>query len=425
MKRLHNPRKHSALVPLALLFVSILLDGLDQASLGIVIPVLSKEWGIPPAGFTTAVVATNAGVVLGMVSSGWFAQKFDRRTVIWVSTLFFSALVLLTPLVSGIEVFTVLRLVTGVGLGAMVPAALSLAADLVPEKRRSAAVIITALGLAAGNLLAGLTGGIVISRMGWEAVFWLPGIISIAFAGVLRMGLPRREPVSHAATDGAPAGTGAPAARVRDLFRKDLRLPTLVLWGLAFLIFATGYNILNWMPTLLVEYGFSVEQAPLATAAFGAGTLLGGVLMAAIAAYRGASRAVSIMIGVAVIALPLMALVSESAPITLFLVALAAAGTATPGTGLAALATGIYRGHLQTVGVGWTTAMGRCGSIMGPAIGGLFLALRMPASSIILTLTIPAVLAGFLAVLFGILARSRDLKEIVPQATATSGNPLR
>ena len=57
----------------------------------------------------------------------------------------------------------------------------------------------------------------------------------------------------------------------------------------------------------------------------------------------------------------------------------------------------LYPGPLRTTGIGWSSAMGRVGSIVGPAIAGAFLHLNWPANDIIALASIPAVAASVIA----------------------------
>ena len=148
---------------LGLLFLAIVTDGLDSAAFGVVIPTLSKLWGVPPAEFTLPLVATNLGVVIGYVTCSRLVARLGLRRVVWGSTLFYSVMVALTPLVGSIGLLTFMRLVTGLGLGAVLPAAVALSARVVPAARRDATAVGITLGLASGITFAGLFGGRLIT----------------------------------------------------------------------------------------------------------------------------------------------------------------------------------------------------------------------------------------------------------------------
>jgi AAHS family 4-hydroxybenzoate transporter-like MFS transporter len=84
------------------------------------------------------------------------------------------------------------------------------------------------------------------------------------------------------------------------------------------------------------------------------------------------------------------------------------AGLVTGGVGQSALAVSLYPRSLRTTGVGWALALGRTGSIVGPAIGGLLLSFGWSARDIVLTAIFPASLAILVLAVLGIMERTRE-----------------
>ena len=389
-------KKTGAVLPLLLLFLSIVADGFDTAALGFVIPTLSSEWGLQPSDMTLPLLMTNLGVVVGYVTCGRLSARLGRHTVVWGSVAFYSIAIILTPLASSVAGLTGFRFVTGIGLGAVLPAAVSLAVDLVSPRRRDAVALLITLGLAFGFTVSGLVGGVIIRNFGWEAAFWFPGIVAMALVPFMWWKLPR-SPLASAAVHEKGNGIG-----VLSLFAKGLRARTSLLWSFAFFAFITSYILQSWMPTFLIEYGFSPEQVPLGTAALGFGGLAGGLALALLSARFGAPRLIAVGQGVAVVAIGIVALAPLGAVGLLLLVGLSGAGQVTGTVGQSALAVRIYNPAARTTGVGWSAALGRIGSIVGPAIGGLLLALGVPASMILLGTALPLLMAG---VIVAIMAR--------------------
>jgi AAHS family 4-hydroxybenzoate transporter-like MFS transporter len=53
-------------------------------------------------------------------------------------------------------------------------------------------------------------------------------------------------------------------------------------------------------------------------------------------------------------------------------------------TGVNALASTFYPTFIRSTGVGWALGIGRIGSIAGPAVGGVLIALKWPTTAIFL-----------------------------------------
>lgn len=64
------PERTSGWSVVALLFLVIVADGYDTASLSFVVPSLTQAWGSAPAAFTFPLVATNVGAVIGYIAAG-------------------------------------------------------------------------------------------------------------------------------------------------------------------------------------------------------------------------------------------------------------------------------------------------------------------------------------------------------------------
>jgi len=113
----------------AVCFCVMAVDGFDTAAIAYVAPSLTRLWHLSHAAMTPAFVATSAGAVIGYLASGAIVRTISRRTMIVLAMLSFGGFSLLTVFSSGIAVISVIRLLTTVCLGMVVPAAISIAAD--------------------------------------------------------------------------------------------------------------------------------------------------------------------------------------------------------------------------------------------------------------------------------------------------------
>jgi len=368
-----------------LCFLAILFDGIDTTAIGVVVPTLARDWGTPPASFTPAFLATNLGAVVGYLACGPIAERIGRRNLIIVSVIWFGVATLLTVFVHSLTALWVVRFITALGLGGAVPTGIAQAADYAPLRFRDAMTVAVTTGLTAGATLSGLLGASLIKNFGWTSVFIVGGVLPLLLAPALWLWLPEAPSVGAAAA--------RPAARSSQsyirLFVPEYLVSTALLWGYAFLIFTTFYALVSWVPTLLLSFGFTPAQAPIGVAALGIGGVIGNIILAALAARFGA-RPVLIGIGiVAIVAIVGVAWADLPRDVLLITLAAVGAGLVASCVGQAALAVSIYPSDLRTTGVGCSSALGRVGSIVGPGIGGLMLALGLPAREIVLSACLP------------------------------------
>ncbi|MFD5114281.1 MFS transporter [Streptomyces sp. NPDC058391] len=382
-------------------FLTVLADGFDTNALTFVVPKMAKEWGLKSSAFTPALVATHVGVVIGYVLLGRLVNRFGRKPVIISGTTIFAVGSALTVLADSIAVLTVLRLFTALGLGVVLPASISLATDHAPHGRRESVGVMVVIGIAIGNMVAGGAGVKLIAAYGWTAIFWLGAALPTLLLPLLIWGLPRTAPVPSGVRAAAgQSGSGEKAATVGRLFQGGLAVPTALLWSFAFLVFMSGYALSTWIPTLLnTSFGFSEEQAPMGTVALGVGGVLGSLALIPLSTRV---RTVLLVAGGALIGsafVTVTALSGAVGTVLLVLLAIGSSGTVPGVLGQAAVAVGLYPASARTTGVAWAAAIGRVGSIVGPAVIGALLAADVSGRDVLLIAAVPMAAAAVVAVL--------------------------
>jgi AAHS family 4-hydroxybenzoate transporter-like MFS transporter len=362
-----------------LCFLPIVMDGFDATSLALAVPALATGWGLAPAAFTLPLVATSVGVFAGYLGSGWLAQRFGRRRLLIGSVGLFSLGTMITAVVLpvySIEALAVVRLVTGLGFGGALPSAVAFATDFSSNRRRDVVSLLVALGIASGAAAAGFVYQPLIASVGVTGLFWLAGAASAVLVLPMAVLLPP-EPAARQVAGGAPR-----AERVGQLFARGVRINTLLLWLYAFLVFMVSTALSTWAPVLLTELGVSASEAPLGLAFIFLGAIVGGVAMIPLVAWAG--------IGRMLIAMPVLTAVLVLASVSLglgglvLLVVLCGVGAAVSASqnGQLAMAVALYAREQRTTGIGWSSAMGRVGSVAGPGVTGVLLGLGTSASTI-------------------------------------------
>ncbi|UUV30851.1 MFS transporter [Amycolatopsis roodepoortensis] len=393
-----------------LCFLAILLDGFDTAALSLAIPTMAAEWAVTPAAFTLAVVLTNIGVVFGYLSAGYLGARIPGRRLVIGAVVLFGVATIATAATLPLESIALLsatRLVTGIGLGVVVPAAVGLATKHSAENRREQVSIAVALGLGAGAGLGGLLGGRLLNLVGSDGVFYVAGIVPLLFAAVLAWLLPA-EGTAVTATVGDKSD-----AKIGRLFDPGLRLPTTLIWAFSFLVFITSYVLISWIPTLLTGYGFSPSKAPLGLAFLTLGGIIGGLALLPLAGRLGIARAMILMPAIGGVFMIIAAKASLGDTALLLCLAGAGVGVVSAQLGQLALAVATYPPGPRTTGVGWAAALGRLGSIVGPGIAGVLIGQALATRDIVVAATVPLLFAIVCAVM---LSRVKAKARVLPAA---------
>ena len=170
--------------------LTIILDGIDNQLLGNAIPSLMRDWSLPRGAFTYVLAAGPLGMMFGGLIGGMLGDRVGRRTALLSSVMAFAALTLAIATVESVPVLTLLRFLSGLGLGGAMPNAAALASEYVPRRKRAFAVTLTIVCIPLGGTLAALLSAQVLPMYGWRTLFVVGGIIPIVLAIVLFKVLP-------------------------------------------------------------------------------------------------------------------------------------------------------------------------------------------------------------------------------------------
>jgi len=399
-----------------------MLDGFDTQSIAFVAPVLGKAWGIAPASFGLVFSAGLLGIMVGQLIGGPMADRWGRRPVILLSTAIFAVLTLATALTDTIASLLLLRFLTGMGLGAATPNLITLTCEVAPPRSRGTMITAMFAGFPMGAAVGGLISSRIIPAFGWESVFVLGGIAPLLLLPVLMRFLPesphflfrtQRNPSALAAMlkriagsvempvpTAAPAGPAA-SPNIASLLRPGLARTTLALWFAYFNSLLMVYFLMSWLPTVARASGMALDTAIISAVFLNLGGALGGIVLGYVADRFGGFRVLAAGYAIAGVCI---ALIGQFAQDEVLLIALAfGAGLFTIGgqTAMNAATAAISPADFRATGLGSALAIGRIGSIAGPSIGGILLALQLDISVIFLAAAIPAVLTAGIALWLG------------------------
>jgi AAHS family 4-hydroxybenzoate transporter-like MFS transporter len=163
----------------AMCALAVFLDGFDTQAIGYVAPAIVKTFHVSRAALAPVFSASLIGLMLGALLGGPLADRIGRRPVLLMGMLVFGVLSLLTASAESIESLLVLRLLTGLGLGSVMPNAVALTSEFSPERTRSTAVMWMFCGFSLGAALGGLAAAGLIQDFGWKSVFVVGGVMDL------------------------------------------------------------------------------------------------------------------------------------------------------------------------------------------------------------------------------------------------------
>ncbi|MGP5088276.1 MFS transporter [Brachybacterium tyrofermentans] len=311
LDRLPFTRKHGKLLGAS--GIGWALDAMDVGLISFVIAALSVHWGISKGDGSLIASAGFAGMAIGASVGGLLADRIGRRSVFALTLLVYGLATGASALALGVGALIALRFVVGLGLGAELPVASTLMSEFAPARIRGRVIVWLEAFWALGWILAAVIGTFVAASgpTGWRWALAV-GLVPAAYSLVVRWGMPESvrfleqkgrhdeaESVVRSfeesaglsagqgagpdAVPGAEPGTGpsaggitpvsaaapsavgevpaADAVRAGGIWSSALRARTAGLWAVWFCINLAYYGAFIWIPTLLVERGFSLTQS--------------------------------------------------------------------------------------------------------------------------------------------------------------------
>ncbi len=369
---------------IALCFLVAVLEGYDIQAIGVAAPRLAPALGLSPDQLGLIFSISNIGLVIGATFGGWLADRLGRRPVLVASVVIFGAFTLATLLVTGFVDLFVVRMLTGLGLGAALPNMMALSAAISTPAQRGS----TATMMFCGMPVGGATSAWFVSVLApddWKTVFLVGGVLPLLIVPLLHFFLPNvRAAVAHAAER---------IGVVRALFGDGRALPTLLLGAIYFPTLLILYLLLNWLPTLMAANGISKALAPQASLAFNVGAVVGALILGRVLDRFGIRWPATAAFAAVIVAILALAGAGEATEAIIYS---AAAGFALLGAqyGLYGAAVSYYPDQVRGLGSGWVVAAGRIGSIVGPLIAGMWLARGATAGEVISSMVPYAAVAG-------------------------------
>lgn len=396
------------------------LDGFDVLSISFAAPGVAAEWGVDRAALGLILSMELIGMAVGAFALGWLADRIGRRPTILACLVVMAGGMALAALSTGVVMLSMVRLLTGIGIGGMLAATNAVVAECANARRRNLSVAIMAGGYPIGAIIGGTIASALLAATGrWQAIFAFGAIATAAFIPLVLWLVPEtiaflcaRQPrdaltrinrtmlrQGRAPLAALPALGPVSKAGFREAFSPGMAGLTLLLIASYFCHIMTFYFLMKWIPKVVADMGFAPALAGGVLVWANVGGATGSIALSlltqrfdtrrlVIAAMAGGALAVAAF-GQGITSLPMLSL------------AAAIGGFFTNGAtaGLYAVFAQSFPTRLRAGGTGLVIGIGRGGAALGPILAGLLFAHGWP-----LAWVAPVMACGSLA---GAIALSR------------------
>ena len=402
----------------AMMGLLTLFDGYDTFNPAYVIHYVAKPWGLQAGQAGLLISSGLVGFLIGAAIHGIIADRLGRRGTLlgglWITSIF--TLLTATSADSFLS-FCILRILTGIGLGVLLPLATTYINELAPRRvANTFALWGVALGWALGGTLAGVAGVFATPVFGWTSLYWI-GSLSFLLLPFMHFMLPEspkflalqgrtdeiRDMLSKLRPERAAVYKSAeiaveqsekPVNSVAVLLQPKYRRTTFAIWASAFLSLFCIFGLSGWIPTVMMQRGETFA------ASFGFGALMqimsfvGALVLGHLVDKSGSSRGLIAtwwaIGGVAV--LSLVVLNDHIVNIT----SVAAAGFFIIGAQfvLNNFTAASYETGVRATAVGMELGVARVGAILGPFVAGALQQIYQSPTPMFLSIGISAIAAG-------------------------------
>ena len=397
----------------ALCFFLTFLDGADVVVVSLVAPVLIDSWQVSEAAFGIVFSSGLIGMTSGSLFLAPFADRLGRKPLLVISTVIIAASMLSSALASDLTQLTVLRFITGVGIGGILATCGTMASEFAPQKFVSAAVMTVMAGYPTGAMMAGLVANVLMPEFGWQSLFIVAGMCSAVLVPIIFFFAPESPDFLLArqkqgdlerankvlAAQGREQLIAFPAKQTESargfplpsLFRPGIRTSTALFWISFIGAFFVVYFLLSWIPRMGTHSGYSLQTAINGSAIFNGGAIVGLLLVGWLTSRWNLGKVIAVLYGMATIMM--MVFAKWSSPVAVYYGILFAIGFfQQSGNGaMYAAVTQVYSADMKTTGLGWAVGMGRLGAVLGPAAGGIALSAGMSISWMFVVFSLPMV----------------------------------
>ena len=389
-----SPMSRAQIVVLAVAVLLAALDGFDVLGMAFVAPALSHAWALDKASLGLLLSTSLIGMAAGSLVLSPLADITGRKPMVFSAICLMILGSLLSALSHTVPQLAASRILTGVGIGVMVPLTTAIASEFASAKSRAFAVTATTVGFTAGSVVGSLIAAGLLKHHAWQSVFVSGAVAGLILLPITAFGLSEspaflmsRRPKNALERlnkvlrrMGRPVAASLPEAPSQKrvsylaLLAPDMIVQTLCFAAAGSLVTTTTYYLLNWLPQLIADAGFPPSTGSLLSATTALVGMASGLLFGVAASRFGAARLASVAmvaLGVAV------AVFGFTPPVLKLLVASTAlCGFFSGGTAGMFYATvaGSFPARTRVSALGLISGIGRVLSVSGPSVAGALFA---------------------------------------------------
>jgi benzoate transport len=411
----NKPMSGFQILMVAICFVLNMNDGIDVLIVSFSSTDIAAEMSLSKVQLGYIFSAGLAGMTIGALGIAPMADTLGRRKIFIISLFLITTGMLLVWFCDSYSQLLLLRLLTGLGIGGILPAMAATASEFSNTKNRDFNVGLVQAGWPVGAIFTGLFCAYTIPEFGWRYAFLFAGFVSFVMliAVVIFMTdsveyLVKKQPedalekmnalltkMKLAAVNIMPEKPLETATKpFRSLFTKEFQADTIKLWVAVFFGFLTLYTIMSWVPNIAKESGLPFQMATYVGIALNIGAAIGTISLGLVAKILGLRITVFTYMLSAFVIMIIYGNVALSPYLIFALIFLIGIFVQGGFNGIYPTLSRVYPTEIRSTGVGFAVGIGRFGAILGPSLFGLLSDQKLGIGLLFTVFSIPLIVMG-------------------------------
>ncbi|OZI55259.1 MFS transporter [Bordetella genomosp. 5] len=275
--------------------LGLAFEALDAGIIAFIIPSLRTQWGLTTGEIGWIASSTYVGFLVGALFAGILGDRYGRKRVMLYALMLFCVATFINAFARNYHEFYILRMIAGIGMGAEGAIIAPYLAEFVGSKYRGRFTGALAGFFSFGFVMSALLGYFIVpmSEDGWrwimiiasvpvifllwwrkslfESPRWLEHTGQTAEADRIctaiendvqkHIGRPLPPPVSTRKQPVSAQPQQTAMQKLATLFSKTYLGTTVLVWVFWITVLFCYYAFLVWIPSLLVERGFTITKS--------------------------------------------------------------------------------------------------------------------------------------------------------------------
>jgi len=367
------------------------IEGFDVLAITYVAPSIAEGWHLDKAVVGMLISSGLAGMGIGSILLAPFADRAGRQTALLLSLAMPAIGMALSAMSPNILLLALSRFFSGIGIGLLLAVISTVVAEYSNDRRRALALSLMMVGYPIGAGIGGAGAAMLLQHHDWPSVFWFGAIVTAAMIPAVLFFVPdsvdfhvaRGRPdaldrinrllvrMGHPTTDSVPPPPERQARVPLTTILGPRLIRITVTVSASFVLFiSTFYFYIGWLPSLVVDMGFTKAGGASAAVGVTSGGAIGGIVFGLLSRRIGLKRLLILSMILTWIAISLFGHVPRElllVQVSAFLVGFVMMGAI---IGYYSLMAAVFPTDARATGMGFVVGVGRIGAVLAPITAG-------------------------------------------------------